>query len=1097
MNYNDLIERARKNVIEGWRPTVKLGEGASGVVLKGEPEGKAEGRVPVAIKLYSKDIATGHDARNIEERIRRQNMLRDHKCPYLVPLHTAGFFDPLESYYVIMGWIPYQQYAYDRIIPVDRVAPILAQVARAAKYLEECGFAHRDIKPANVLLSPDNRKAILVDLGVIGPYIDLEGVARTIQYKSDPQFLGTLRYAAPEFMRGQVKDGQEAWRAVTFYQLGALLYEMLSQKEIFAGINQFVQLTDAVKEGISFEDNTLRGPDALKKLCRACLRTDPQQRLKEVEGWEAFECMRLRKRPSVILLYAGGTIGSKLGSEGTHLREARRIPTRSDSLLESISKRLQRESALFLPGAKDQAFDLKWEVIQPEHQHFSENFTPVEWDLLARTLRDIFYKYSELPARFDSSNVPMELDQGTISSLRSVMETLGNPLQKGRFETDKEIEKIIVDANERRQLITALLAEAQECYLAGVIVLHGTDTLAYTASALAFSLRYLPCSILLTGSNQPPAEKDGAGPTQRASDAWRNLMLCLHFLRSFGHRLAETLVCFGDTIHHVVNLRKTTVSDLPLSSRGDLVSPKEPFVFRNEALPQQYMFKNIEGLYCNNFYTEHFKLERERFNNLGNEDEEFNHLRPSPFRRIKPVELLKIRECVSMFTLSPASFSSFVDPDSITFDSALRAVLIVGYDSGTIATRPGHSFMKILELLERRAIPTILVSRYGIVPFQEPYETITKFNPLRLIGVIPETALSLLTVVASQITEEEWNAGKTMQARTELLKRSIRDYQRLHRNILTLLLGDVLDEKAQQDRIIDYVQEDSRDYEARFQSALAPAKELLAGARPRKYSATTASLPFKALSSNFPESVTLPRGVFLLRELEYLRPYECAGSAPDELAIVTSVAFKVGLEVGEGPDIHFQTGETPEAIASQKIAQLQITQFFIDVCFALTERGIADIEHVSAGLSCEPDGDWTLTASFKARRHDGTVRKDELLSAHGFDNKERKLLDRLKYGAPLDETEEEHKKALEGLLRNLHNDMWQQRVSALDWSLFGFFKGAVSGLLLKMKADPWTNQCASKPEIFSRSVDLQIDAANRQEIDFICTYTSRSTRKEG
>src|SRR5215467_1950138 len=99
MNYNDLIERARKHVIEGWRPTVKLGEGASGVVLKGE----AEGKDPVAIKLYSKDITTGHDARNIEERIHRQSMLRDHKCPYLVPLHTAGFFEPLESYYVIMG----------------------------------------------------------------------------------------------------------------------------------------------------------------------------------------------------------------------------------------------------------------------------------------------------------------------------------------------------------------------------------------------------------------------------------------------------------------------------------------------------------------------------------------------------------------------------------------------------------------------------------------------------------------------------------------------------------------------------------------------------------------------------------------------------------------------------------------------------------------------------------------------------------------------------------------------------------------------------------------------------------------------------------
>src|SRR5690606_17988193 len=49
----------------------------------------------------------------------------------------------------------------------------------------------------------------------------------------------------------------------------------------------------------------------------------------------------------------------------------------------------------------------------------------------------------------------------------------------------------------------------------GVIVLHGTDTLAYTAAALAFLLHGLPAPVVLTGAMRPAGEPD--------TDAWGNL----------------------------------------------------------------------------------------------------------------------------------------------------------------------------------------------------------------------------------------------------------------------------------------------------------------------------------------------------------------------------------------------------------------------------------------------------------------------------------------------------------------------------------------------------------------------------------------------
>ena len=61
---------------------------------------------------------------------------------------------------------------------------------------------------------------------------------------------------------------------------------------------------------------------------------------------------------------------------------------------------------------------------------------------------------------------------------------------------------------------TIVEALAQQHY-DGVLVLHGTDTMAYTAAALAFLLYGLPVPVMLTGSMRPAGQAD--------TDAWRNL----------------------------------------------------------------------------------------------------------------------------------------------------------------------------------------------------------------------------------------------------------------------------------------------------------------------------------------------------------------------------------------------------------------------------------------------------------------------------------------------------------------------------------------------------------------------------------------------
>ncbi len=73
----------------------------------------------------------------------------------------------------------------------------------------------------------------------------------------------------------------------------------------------------------------------------------------------------------------------------------------------------------------------------------------------------------------------------------------------------------------------------------GIVVLHGTDTMAYTASALSFMLEHLDKPVILTGSQVPLSEL--------RTDAWRNLLTSM--LIAAGEPLPEVAVYFGDALY--------------------------------------------------------------------------------------------------------------------------------------------------------------------------------------------------------------------------------------------------------------------------------------------------------------------------------------------------------------------------------------------------------------------------------------------------------------------------------------------------------------------------------------------------------------------
>jgi L-asparaginase len=84
----------------------------------------------------------------------------------------------------------------------------------------------------------------------------------------------------------------------------------------------------------------------------------------------------------------------------------------------------------------------------------------------------------------------------------------------------------------------------------GFVILHGTDTMAYTASALSFSLKNLSKPVILTGSQVPMSNI--------RSDARRNLVNSVELAT---HPVPEVAICFNDHLFRGNRSTKMSIGD--------------------------------------------------------------------------------------------------------------------------------------------------------------------------------------------------------------------------------------------------------------------------------------------------------------------------------------------------------------------------------------------------------------------------------------------------------------------------------------------------------------------------------------------------------
>ena len=206
--------------------------------------------------------------------ISEKDILKDSDHPFIVKLYMA--LQTSNRVHLIMEFCPggelFFHLQHHKRLTEDQALFYFSEIVLALEYLHKNDIIYRDLKPENILLDSDGHVK-LIDFGLSKQGVGKEGVSFS--------FCGSPEYMSPEILNG-VSHG----RAVDFYGLGALLYEMI------VGTPPFYDQSPSRMEW-NILNTSPKFPPGLSKACKdilgRLLDKEPEKRLGFSHGIEEIK----------------------------------------------------------------------------------------------------------------------------------------------------------------------------------------------------------------------------------------------------------------------------------------------------------------------------------------------------------------------------------------------------------------------------------------------------------------------------------------------------------------------------------------------------------------------------------------------------------------------------------------------------------------------------------------------------------------------------------------------------------------------------------------------------------------------------------------
>jgi hypothetical protein len=232
----------------------------------------------VALKMLR--VTTDADPAELaddEERFVREARLsaRLPKHPNIVSVYEAGILGGRR--YIAMELIDGVQFQEWRALKSTSLRlkiAVLRDVALAVHHAHLHGVIHRDLKPANILVDELNVPHV-TDFGLAKQITREQAVTLT----GSGFLLGTPAYVSPE----QAQGAKDVDRRTDVWSMGIMLYEILTGRLPFEGMNALDIVIKTVRDPIALPSTTRRTTlastdKALERICMRALCKSPDER---------------------------------------------------------------------------------------------------------------------------------------------------------------------------------------------------------------------------------------------------------------------------------------------------------------------------------------------------------------------------------------------------------------------------------------------------------------------------------------------------------------------------------------------------------------------------------------------------------------------------------------------------------------------------------------------------------------------------------------------------------------------------------------------------------------------------------------------------
>jgi serine/threonine-protein kinase len=245
------------------------GSGGMSVIYKAVD--RALGR-NVAIKILRPSLT--RDPSFLEKFRNEARAVANLSHPNVVTVYDVGSDGP--THYIVMELIEGQDLKKiiksQGALPVDRALKLAVQMCAGIGYAHRSGLVHADVKPQNILVTSTDIIKV-TDFGIAQALSDTQ-----------PQQRAEVVWGSPHYFAPEQARGEQPTPMSDVYAIGIVMFEMLTGKLPYAGVNQQDLALAHIREPIPNLSNLNPAiPDRISKMVYRAMSKDPRDRFRDAD----------------------------------------------------------------------------------------------------------------------------------------------------------------------------------------------------------------------------------------------------------------------------------------------------------------------------------------------------------------------------------------------------------------------------------------------------------------------------------------------------------------------------------------------------------------------------------------------------------------------------------------------------------------------------------------------------------------------------------------------------------------------------------------------------------------------------------------------